>query len=95
MLLGASTPPLAARYGAATTPLARRTWARTTTGEVRGMDVLVITDKTDREELAEYLSHLCAFAKRQQRIVGNGETKWDQAHRKMDGALDDWLKAEA
>ncbi len=56
---------------------------------------MVITDDTTADELAEYLRNMNDFAKRQQCIVGNslGETAWDKAHRRMDGALDDWLLA--
>lgn len=55
------------------------------------MTVIRIADETTREELAEYLANLNHFAKRQMPVVGNGETSWDRAHRRMDGALDDWL----
>ncbi len=56
-----------------------------------------IDDDTDRAELAEYLTNLCNFAKRQQRLVGDSknQTDWDKAHRRMDGPIDDWLAAEA
>lgn len=59
------------------------------------MAVQRITDDTTEAELAEYLRNMCAYAKRQQCIVGNlnEETAWDKAHRRMDGALDDWLRA--
>lgn len=69
---------------------------RTTHGGRQGldMDVVVISDETTRDELAEYLANLNHFAKRQMPVVGNGETSWDVAHRRMDGALDDWLAAK-
>jgi len=60
--------------------------------------LLRVTDDTTPEELAEALGHLCAFAKRQQCIIGTPEhpSAWDLAHLKLDGPLDDWLaKAHA
>lgn len=61
--------------------------------------IIKVTDDTTRDELAEYLTNLCAFAKRQQRIVARFDsdepTAWDKAHRRMDGPLDDWLRAPA
>lgn len=65
---------------------------------MRGGDpVTVIADRPTREELAEYLANLCAFAKRQPRVVArfadDEPTAWDKAHRRMDGPLDDWLAA--
>lgn len=54
------------------------------------MTIIRITDDTTAEELAEYIGHLCANAKRQQCIVGSDQhpTAWDRAHRQMDGPLD-------
>lgn len=63
------------------------------------MDAIRITDDTTRAELAEYLTNMCAFAKRQPRAIALFEadppTAWDKAHRRMDGPLDDWLAAPA
>lgn len=54
-------------------------------------------DAVGRDDLAEYLLNVCAFAKRQQRIVERYTTdrpsEWTKAHRLMDGPLDDWLAA--
>lgn len=51
----------------------------------------------ERDELVEYLTNICAYAKRQQyitaRLSTDPPTAWDKAHRLMDGPLDDlaWL----
>ena len=61
--------------------------------------VVKITDDTTKAELAEYLTNLNAFAKRQPHVMEKSyldrETDWTKAHRRMDGPLDDWLAARA
>jgi hypothetical protein len=56
-----------------------------------------ITDDTTPEELAEAITQMCAWAKRQQRLIAQFDaddpTDWDKAHRRMDGPLDDYLAA--
>ena len=63
------------------------------------MDVMRTTEDTTRAELAEYLTNLAAFAKRQQYVIAKFEsdppTPWDKAHRMMDAPLDEWLAATA
>tara|TARA_R100001244_G_scaffold6385_14_gene7548 strand:+ start:6066 stop:6269 length:204 start_codon:yes stop_codon:yes gene_type:complete len=56
-----------------------------------------ITDETTAAELIELLGHLNANARRLPRIVGDDviPTAWDQAHRRMDGPIDDVLEALA
>lgn len=85
-------------------PAGRIRHSRTTTPADRRCAVtmtpaIVVTDDTTADELAECLTHMCAFAKRQQRIVERLSTdepsEWTKAHRRMDGPLDDWLKAKA
>jgi hypothetical protein len=58
-----------------------------------------MADLDARAELAEYLTNVCAFAKRQQHITAkftsDEPTPWDKAHRLMDGALDDLMRIKA
>ena len=61
-------------------------------------DVIRVTDDTTRAELATALGHLCAHAKRQQRIVERFEqdppSAWTKAHRRINALLTDWERAE-
>jgi hypothetical protein len=54
--------------------------------------ILRVTDDTTLEELAEALSTLNAFARRQQHIIGGREglSAWDRAHQRIDKLLTDW-----
>lgn len=49
-------------------------------------DVLVITDDTTRDEIAEAITLLNTSAKVLKRVVGNDqhETPWDRCHRRID-----------
>lgn len=58
--------------------------------------MLVITDDTTRDELAEAIVHANAFAERQPHVLGvSGPSKWDTAHARVDALLEDWERAGA
>lgn len=61
------------------------------------MDIVRITDDTTADELVEYVTNLNNFAKRQPHVIGDEiiPSAWDKAHRRMDGPLDDLLRARA
>lgn len=59
------------------------------------MTMIHAEDRSDYDELAEYLANLTAFAKRQPAITAkftsDRPTSWDKAHARIDSALDDIL----
>lgn len=58
--------------------------------------MLVITDDTTRDELAEAITHANAYAERQPHVLGvSGPSKWDEAHERINALLDDYEHAPA
>lgn len=55
--------------------------------------ILRITDETTREELAEALTHLARYARRQPHHPDC--TRWVLAHQRIDALLTDWQRASA
>lgn len=52
-----------------------------------------ITDDSTRAEIAEAITHLAAYAARQQHHPDSG--RWVRAHQRIDALLGDWEKARA
>lgn len=62
------------------------------------MSVLRITDDTTKAELAEALTHACAYAIRLPHVMSRDDrhpSQWDRAHRRLDSLLDDYQRAPA
>lgn len=59
------------------------------------MTLLRVTDDSDREELAEALTHCCRTAIRAPHVFGSKDhpSAWDRAHATLDVLLDEWVKA--
>lgn len=53
--------------------------------------MLLISDETTRDEIAEAITHVNAYAERQPHIIGWGT--WERAHQKLNVLLSDWEKA--
>jgi len=56
-------------------------------------DTLIVTDETTRAELAEALTHLAAYASRQQHHPDC--ERWVTAHRRIDVLLTEYERAPA
>lgn len=57
------------------------------------MATQVDEDQLGHDEIVEYLTHLCDYAKKQQHITArfatDRPTDWDRAHDRINSALDD------
>lgn len=51
-------------------------------------DLFVVTDETTAADIAEAITHLAAYAKRQQNYAGN--EAWARTHRRINALLHDW-----
>lgn len=60
-------------------------------------EFLLVTDDTTRAELAEAISHVGAYAKRQPHVMGDAvhPSMWDRSHARLDSLLTDWELAGA
>lgn len=58
-------------------------------------DLIRVTDETSRDDLAEALANLVAYAKRQQYILGDAEhpSRWDRSHQRIDQLLTEYEAA--
>lgn len=55
-------------------------------------EAIRITDESSRADIAEALTHLAAYAARQQHHVDC--VRWVRAHERIDELLGDWERAE-
>lgn len=53
--------------------------------------MLKVTDDTTRDDIAEALRHVCAYAERQPHVIG--WSTWERAHERIDQLLTDYEQA--